>query len=153
MLQQSQEHQMKRQQSAVNKKQQESGRKEPCYGKQHLLDRKVEVVPQELQVERKERGCKRVEEQMGVEEPVGKWVEEQMAAEEPVDKWVEEQMAAEEPVDKWAEEQQMGKMKLNEQEHKEQVGELVLEVCKQVELHKTVQELKEHRKELPVSEQ
>ena len=139
MLQQSQEHQMKRQQSAVNKKQQESGRKEPCYGKQHLLDRKVEVVPQELQVERKERGCKRVEEQMGVEEPV--------------DKWVEEQMAAEEPVDKLAEEQQMGKMKLNEQEHKEQVGELVLEVCKQVELHKTVQELKEHRKELPVSEQ
>ena len=139
MLQQSQEHQMKRQQSAVNKKQQESGRKEPCYGKQHLLDRKVEVVPQELQVERKERGCKRVEEQMGVEEPV--------------DKWVEEQMAAEEPVDKLAEEQQMGKMKLNEQEQKEQVGELVLEVCKQVELHKTVQELKEHRKELPVSEQ
>ncbi len=47
----------------------------------------------------------------------------------------------------------MGKMKLNEQEHKEQVEELVLEECKQVEVHKTVQELKEHKKELPASEQ
>jgi hypothetical protein len=142
MLQQSQEHRMKRQQSAVNMKQQELGRKEPCYGKLHLLDRKVEVVPQEPQAERKERaeerGCKRVE------EPVDMWAEKQIRAEEPVGKRAEERMRAEE--------QQMGKMKLNEQEHKEQVEELVLGECKQVEVHKTVQELKEH-KGPPVSEQ